>query len=264
MIEYALKDINEVLFPLNDSTIIQPAKGSFSLSDDVFTFENRIVENSSLHGAVKLGKTRIASRELTIKFSRALGEVYSNFRTAENALLTFLLKAVYLVDVTNSLQVPIAITKYPIIYDPGAYQESSDNEIVLTLLKPFWESTTKDTESDTLSIDINTLIINNQGALAAPPIITFTAIVAVTQIQIYVDETKEGIQIDDSLFGLSGYRTLIIDCNAGTIKIGTLDRISSVLTGTGYFQLPVGYSDLIIIPTAVCHIEVDWYKRFYI
>jgi len=264
MIEYALKDKDDNLYNLNDSAIIQPAKESLSLGDDVFTFENRIVENSSLHGAVKLGKTRIASREVSIRFSRALSEDYSLFRIAENALLTALLKAVYLVDVTNSLQVPIAITKYPISYDPGAYQESSDNEIVLTLLRPFWESTTKDTESDTLSIDINTLIINNQSALTVPPIITFTAAVAVTQIQIYVDETKEGIQIDDSLFGQSGYGTLIIDCKEGTIKIGTLDRISSVLTGTGYFQLPVGSSDLIIIPTAVCYIEVDWYKRYYI
>ncbi|GAG76915.1 unnamed protein product, partial [marine sediment metagenome] len=66
MIEYALKDKDDNLYELNDADIVQPAKGSLSLGDDVFTFENKIVENSSLHGAVKLGKTRIASREMLV------------------------------------------------------------------------------------------------------------------------------------------------------------------------------------------------------
>ena len=264
MIEYALKDIDGNLFNLNDTAIIEPTKSGLSLSNDIFTFENRIVENSSLHGAVKLGKTRIKSREITIKFSRALSEDYSIFKTAENALLTFLLKTVYLVDITNSLQVPVAITKYPIEYDKGSYQQSSDNEITLVLLKPFWENTTKDTESDTLSIDINTLVINNGGALAVPALITFTASVAVTQIQMYIDDTKEGLQINDPLFGTVGYQTLIIDCKEGTIKIGELDRTSVILVGTGYFQFPVGSSDFMIVLTAVCNITVDWYERFYL
>ncbi len=264
MIQYALKDKDDNLYNLNDSAIVEPAKGSLSLGDDVFTFENKIVENSSLHGAVKLGKTRIASREMIITFSRALSEDYSLFRIAENALLTALLKAVYLVDVTNSLQVPIAITKYPIGYNKGAYQQSSDNEIVLTFLKPFWENITPDNEAESLSIDLNEINIINGGSLIVPPVLTFTTTVPVTQIQIYVDETKEGIQIDDTLFGETGYLTLIIDCKLGTVIMGTLDRINSILAGTGFFTFPVGASTLIIIPTAVCDVSIDWYERDYI
>lgn len=264
MIEYALKDKDSNLFNLNDSAIVQPAKGSLSLGNDIFTFENKIVENSALHGAVKLGKTRITSREMVITFSRALSEDYASFRIAENALLTALLSAIYLVDMTNSLQIPIAITKYPIEYNKGSYQLSSDNQITIIFLKPFWENTSVSNKGQDLIIDINEIEIINAGSLEVPPILTLTATTGVTQLQIYVDETKRGIQIDDNLFGETGYFTMIIDCKNGTVSIGTLNRIQSVLLGTGFFQFPVGISNLVIIPTAECHIEIDWHERDYI
>lgn len=264
MIEYALKDINDNEYILNDAAIIEPTKGSLSFESEKFIFENKIVENSALHGAIKLGKTRIESREIGLHFTRALGETVINFRTAENALLEAIFAAVFLVDKTHNMQIPIAILNYSLDYDKGAHKLSSDNEILIQLLKPFWEETGVSNESVDLSIDLNEIPINNQGSLTVPSILTFTTEVPVTQIQIYVDETKEGIQIDDALFGEVGYLTIIIDCKKGTIVMGSLDRINSVLAGTGFFKFPIGEFTLMIIPTGACHVEIDWYERFYL
>lgn len=251
-------------YALNDATIAEPAKGSLTYESDSFSFENRVVESSALHGAVKLGKTRIESREINLRFSRALGTTVATFRTAENALLTALHSAVYLVDKTHLMQTPIAISGYSLDYGTGAHKLSSDNEITIQLLKPFWEEVTATNKGADLAIDLNEIAITNAGAVAVPPILTFTTTVPVTQIQIYVDETKEGIQIDDALFGEIGYFTMIVDCKEGTTKIGTLDRVNSIAAGTGYFRFPVGASNLIILPTGACHIEIDWHERFYI
>lgn len=267
MIEYALKDIDGNEYVLNDATITAPAKGSLSFENEMFSFENKVVESSALHGAVKLGKTRIASREIYLRFSRALGETVASaaaYRTAENALLQAILTTVYLVDKTHNMQIPVAITDYNLTYDKGAHKLSSDNEILIQLLKPFWEEITVSNEGVDLIIDLNEISINNTGSLEVPPILTFTTSIPVSQIQIYIDETKEGIQIDDSLFGETGYLTIIINCKEGTIEMGALDRISSVLAGTGFFKLPVGVSTLMILPIAPCHVEVDWYERFYL
>lgn len=264
-IEYALTDINNnILLNLNDDIIFQPAKGSLTFEKEKFVFENKIVESSSLHGAVKLGKTRIGSREITLNFSQALGENVSNFRFAENSLLDALYKAIYLIDKINEMRIPIAILNYNLDYDKGAHKASSDNEISIRLLKPFWEKTTPINRTESLIIDINEIEINNLGSVEVPPIITFEAIVAVAQIQMYIDETKEGIQINDALFGTIEYQTLIIDCKNGTVKIGDLDRTNNILTGTGYFQFPIGVFTLKIIPTTACDITIEWNERYYL
>ena len=267
MIEYALKDIDDNEYVLNDAAIVEPARGSLTIDSEGFAFENKVVESSSLHGAVKLGKTRIMSREIGLRFSRALGEAavgVAAYRAAENALIAALYSAVYLVDKTHGMQTPIAISDYNLDYGPGAHKLSSDNEIAIQLLKPFWEETTASNEGVDLAIDLNEIAITNAGSVEVPPVLTFTTVVPVTQIQIYVDETKEGIQIEDDLFGEVGYFTMIADCKEGTLAIGTLDRVNSILAGTGFFRFPVGASTLIILPDGACHVEIDWHERYYL
>ena len=264
-IEYALTDIdNNIILNLNDDTVLQPAKGSLTFENEKFAFENKIVESSSLHGAVKLGKTRIASREITLNFSQALGPNVSNFRFAENSLLNALYKTVYLIDEINEMRIPIAIMNYDLNYDKGAHKASSNNEISIRLLKPFWEKITPINQTKSLIIDLNEIEINNLGSVEVPPIITLTTAIPIVQLQIYIDETKEGIQIDDALFGELGYFTMIINCKEGTVTIGSLDRVNSVLAGTGFFKFPIGESTLVIIPTGACDISIDWYERFYL
>jgi hypothetical protein len=262
MIEYSLLDIDDNEMVLNDATIVQPVRGSLTFKVDEFIFDSEIVESSALDGARKLGETRIQSRNITIEFSRAQKE---DFQVDENTLIEFLIRSVLLVDNTNSLSMPIAVSRYRLGYDPGGHKLSSDNEIELVCLNPFWSAITATHYDKSIAIGTNTLSITNLGFRKVPPLITLTASAALTSLQIYVDETKEGIQIDDSIFGTPGYETMIIDCINGTIMIGSLNRSESILPGTGYFTIPVGVSALKIISTAVAaDMDVDFNIRKHI
>jgi len=262
-IDYSIEDINGNRLILNDSSITNPMKGSTTLGSNNLKFENRIVENSALPGAVQLGKRRVESKEEVLNFQRA-STSESTYKADENELIKFLLDAKYLIDTTNNRRALISVIDYNADFDKGSYNHSSDNEISFRFLEPFWRNLDSETEEDTLSIDINTIAIVNNGFIKVPPVIIVTAASAVTQMQIYIDETKIGIEINDDLFGTTGYETLVIDCEQGTIQLGNLDRINSVLDGTGFFDLPIGASDLIIVPTEVCDILVSWYERFYV
>jgi len=173
-----------------------------------------------------------------------LGETSPTYRVVENTLIEFLLRVEYLVDLTNSLKIKVALKNYNISYDSGSHKLSSSNNIVLELLEPFWSSTTATVDSDTLAIDLNNFNIVNNGYLKVYPVITFTTSVAVTLIKLFMESSNEGIIITDSIFGTSTYLTLIIDCLNGTIDMGGLDRSISIYPGTGYFSFPVGNSTL--------------------
>ncbi len=263
MIEYALEDIDANQFELSGATIAAPAQKSVSPGDDEFSFENKVIPNSALAGSVKLGKIRPESRELILSFSRAF-PAYSDYRAAENELLEFLLRTENLLDLTNSLRIPVAVNGYDLRYGAGANKLSSDNEIRLELLHPFWKNDTPENKSVSLSIDLNKIPIDNQGFVKVFPVITLTATIAISRIQMYVFETREGLQIEDSLFGTSTYTTLIVNCKLGTITLSGLDRTASIVSGTGYFSLPVGESTLMVLPTAACDISIDWHEESFI
>ena len=264
MIKYALQDIDDNQYELSGATIDEPAKSSVSFLSERFSFDSKITQNSFLPGAVKLGKTRLESSILSLQLSRA-HPVSDDFKTAENELMRWLEKTVYLVDLTNAQRIKVNLKNVKINYDPGGHKLSSDNIIQFSLLSPYWEANTQtQVGPDVMIIDINNVALNNQGNLNAYPEITFTAAVAVTQIELYIDETKHGMRINDALFGTDIYLTMIIDCEQGTILIGELDRSASILSGTGYFYIPVGASSLKVIPTAECNITVKWRKRAYV
>lgn len=266
MIKYALEDDSSNQFELSGAAIAEPAKKSLTPRNDTFLYENKIVPNSFLDGSVKLGLTRIESRELLLTFSRALGEDTSLFRAAENALIEFLLRTKYLIDLTNSLKVEVTIKSYDIGYDKGAHKMLSDNEIVFELLKPYWETTSITTIPESLSaVDLNQINIDNNGFVKVYPVITFTTENPLDLIKMYIEESKEGIIIGDDLFGSDpDYMTLVLDCKEGTIDMGGLDRTISIYPGTGYFPFPVGEFVLRIIPSIICDVEISFHKGYYI
>jgi hypothetical protein len=136
--------------------------------------------------------------------------------------------------------------------DPGVLNDESDIDSYLA-------------KNNEKLFSFQNIQILNSGFRKAPPVITLTASAAVTSLQVYVDEIKEGIQIDDSIFGTPGYTEMIIDCEQGTLKIGDLDRSSSILPGTGFFNIPVGLSTLKIIATGGTVIaDIDMKTRRYI
>ena len=60
------------------------------------------------------------------------------------------------------------------------------------------------------------------------------------------------------------YNPKTADYEEGTINLGGLDRTIYISPGTGYFPFPVGTSNLKILPSAICDIDVDFYKRYFI
>ena len=265
MREYQLLDADyALLVSLNGILIEEPARKSLTLGNDSFIFESHIIEKSSLDGAVKIGEARIKSKEAILRFDRAAGTDDTDLRAKENILIRYFLDAFYLYDVESTLRIPIAILSYTLDYDPGAFQLSSSNEIELRFLDPCWESSTITNYTDSLTIDLNEIEIVNNNFLKCYPVLTFTAAGAVTILKIYVDETKEGLMIEDPLFGTGTYTTLIIDCKNGTIELSGLDRTIYISPGTGYFPFPIGTSHLKILPSAICDVDVDFYQRYFI
>lgn len=265
MIEYALKDENGNEVLLNDATIVQPARGSLTYDRDSFAFENQIVPNSSLPGSVKLGKTRVQSREIGINFTRAVGEVLADYRLAENTLLEFLFRTTHLVDKTNAMDVPVVIKDYKLGYDRGAHKLSSDNEILLECLVPFWSKLTAKTYNEAITAPGEEIAISNVGFAEVPPVITLNALIPVDEIQIYVKETKVGIQVNDDSFGTPGYDVLTIDCVNGLVTLsGILDRAFTILPGSGFFHIPVGSSTLVVRVSDDCTLNMTFNERFYV
>ncbi|MHA1302133.1 MAG: phage distal tail protein [Candidatus Heimdallarchaeaceae archaeon] len=263
MIEYALQDIDENEYELSGSSITEPAKSSVTFPSDRFRFDSKIVENSALPGAVKLGVTRLKSSNTRLQLIRSF-PLDTDYRAAENEFIKWLEKAVYLIDKTNDRRTLINIEDINIKYDKGAHKLSSDISASLRLITPYWEDVTQQSQDEPLSVTVNEIAITNNGFLPVCPIFTFTASVAVSQIEAFIDETRTGIKINDSIFGTSTYLTMILDCEKGTLKIGDLNRIASIADGTGFFNFPVGSSTLKIVPNAACDVNIKWRERDYV
>lgn len=263
MIEYALEDILENQYELSGSAIAEPAKSSVTFPSDRFSFDSKIIENSALPGATKLGETRLKSSVIRLAISRSF-PLTEDYKAAENEFIKWLEKSIYLVDKTHNRRAYICVEDVSIKYDRGGHKLSSDITASVRLITPYWEDITQQSENESLSVTVNEITITNNGFLPAYPILTFTTSVAVEQIEAFIEETKVGIKINDSIFGTSTYLTMILDCEKGTLKIGDLNRIASIANGTGFFKFPVGGSTLGITPSAACSVNIKWREREYV
>jgi hypothetical protein len=265
MIQYALKDADgNELNLATDAEFDAIAQNSLTSTSDDFSWENRIVEKSYLSGSIKLGVSRLATRDLTFEYSRAVGEDEDAYRNDENTLMLWLNKVVYLVDKSNSLQVRVAVSSHTPSYESGAHKISGDGEFTFILLDPFWENVTADTHAESLSSGTTNIALSNDGFLQVPAIFEMIATVAVTSIQLYVVETNEGIEILDDVFGNSGFTQMVLDCKEGTLTIEDLDRRNKITVGTGFFDFPVGSFTLRCVLSAALDISIDWNERTFI
>jgi hypothetical protein len=264
MIEYALQDEDLNEYELSGAGIALPGQKSVTFLNERFAFDSKVVENSALPGAVKLGSTRLESSRLALRVDRSF-DVSSDWRDEVNEYVRQLAKAYYLVDKTNDRRARVNIEDFNFAFDEGGHKLSGRGTANIRLIEPFWEDITEQSDGPTaLAVSLNTINLTNSGFLDTYPILTFTASVAVTDIDIFVDETSVGMTINDSLFGTSTYLTMVLDCRAGTLKIGDLDRSISIAPGTGYFSFPVGTVTLKIEPNAACSVTVTWRERYYV
>jgi hypothetical protein len=267
MIEYALADIDGNELELTEElTFDTISKKSLTSDMDSFSWENRIVERSSLPGAIKLGNSRLENRSVRFSYTRAVGEDEASLRADENLFLQWLNKVVYLLDNTNLLRIKVAPESHDSAYDPGAHKISTEGEFTLRMLDPFWETITASSDITAAPGSGTTnVVLNNTGSLVVPPIITFTATTPEPSIQAFMVATDEGVEIKDDVFGTPGFDTLILDCVEGTLLLGELDRRNKITPGTGFFNLPLGSNTLrFILSVGLDEIKVEWRRRYYI
>ena len=263
-IVYSIETTEGDKLALNSDACNCIEKESTRLSSDEFTFENKVEDKSGEDGSVKLGKTRITGRDLEVSFTRA----YDNdedFDNVNNELLVYLKDAKYLIDENNNRRIPVAIEKYVIEHKQGAYKRLADCSFPFIALSPYWEDVVETEILTTVNGgDINDTLIDTGSFLEVPAIITCTAAVLCATVQMYVSETKQGIEINDSIFGSSGFEEMIIDNAEGVLSIGGLDRTQSIATSTGYFKLPPGSSTLKTIPAEDLDLSIKYRKRYFI
>lgn len=261
--EYQLIDSNGNTYSLNGSLVPSVSGRSMARASDIFLFEQKIVERSFLPGAAKVGDPRIQSRGFVFNSDFAF-QTDATFDAYMNELLSELGKASVLRDLTNEKDTKIAITEMTIEYQPGSIKRSGVVRITMTMLDAFWTSTAPVTTTEALSIGENSIAINNTGFLKTYPLLTFTVPNPAESLDIFIDETKEGLQLLDDTLGNVTLTELIIDCVNGSLTIAGFDRTQNITDRTGYFPFPIGESTLIIDIPVAASVEISYYKRFYI
>jgi hypothetical protein len=264
MIEYQLKDIDGNTYSLNGDSVTRPFKLTLTQGEDTFEYDNRIVERSFLPGSSLIGEKRLKQKSLSLTFLSANPDSTA-YRAELNELLMWLNKTVWIVDVTNNMQIKATADTVTLGYNLGSLKQLSDNDINFTALTPYWEDLTSDSVSGTaLSDTIEEIPVNNEGFLPAYPVITLVASVATDDVQIYINSDNTGIQIQDSSFGTSGNLIMVIDCATGLVSINDDDRNVSIVPGTGFFPIPIGDDTINILSNQDITYSIEWKRRVFI
>ena len=265
MIQYALKDADGNTFNMSTDTGFDVvARNSLTSSVDNFAWDVRVAERSALEGDVKLGESRIRSREITFDYTRAVGEDSAAYIEDENTLLLWLNKTELLVDVTNNREIKCTVLSFESAYDDGGHKISGSGSFSLLLLNPFWEDISPQNITQTILVIETDIPVTNNGFLDVPFIITITATSACPFFQLSCVETNEGIEVADDIFGTAAFEEMVINMEEGTIVINDLDRRNKITPGTGFFRFPVGSSTLRVDTVTQFDIDVNWYERSFI
>jgi hypothetical protein len=244
MIEYQLKDADGNTFSLNGDTVVEEFTKTWKQGSDDYAFESKIIERSFLPGASLVGEPRVAARTIVLT-SEYSNDDSATYRAYLNGLLQAVFNARWLVDVTNSMEIEIVAQGSVVEYMTGSLKLSSDNSFEFLTLTPYWRATTESSVNGTVLADTLTAIpITISGFAPVSPIITLVTTAAVNSLQLTVDSTLHSLQIDDALFGTAGNLTMVIDCSEGTVTIGALNRNTSIVDGTGFFQIPTGSQEI--------------------
>ncbi len=265
MIEYELKDIDDNTYPLNGDTVTVALKNTWTQGADTFEYENKVIERSFLPGATVVAPPRVMSRQLNLTVESTNADPAS-FRAEVNALLSFVAKTRYIVDITNDMQIEVVPASSAIEYANGSLKLNSVNAFEFTVLTPYWAAMTEVEYTGTILADTLTAVsLTNAGFFPVPPVITLVTTALTNSVSIYVDSSDEGIQVDDAIFGTVGNLTMIIDNLEGLVSIGLLNENAEITEGTGFFEIPEGAQDVYFL---CADEDVDYtiafFPRFYL
>lgn len=261
---YSIQNSNGDVLSLNGDSCNCIEKGTTTLGSDRFDFDNKVEPKSGEDGSVKLGKARIKSRSIEVSFTIAY-PTNQELRDVINEMMVYIRDMDFLVNNTDSLRIPASMVDYDVDYESGSYQLLANCSFTFEALSPYWEDLTETEQIETVNGgDINDIMIDTGSFLEVPPLISFTSALSCPSLQVYVLETKQGIEVTDTIFGTPGFEVMEINNEEGTLTLGTLDRSQNIATSTGFFKIPPGTSTLRVIPTEDLEVAISYRKRYFI
>ena len=252
MIQYRILDQDGNAFDIDNPT--------FTILEDTISISADIVEKSFRDGADFPGIQRAGSKILNFQY-----EVYNNmqnWRTISNTYIKWFRNARVLQDLTNNLEIQVIQTENGISHTPGAQNNVSFNTVSFKTLRPFWEEITENIVSESGSV--NQIVIINDGYYETPPTITIQTDLAIPKFIIKIEETGDGIIVNDLEFGQIGLSTYIIDNRNGEIELNEIDRKSKIKAGTGFFNLQTGINTIIFEAINPADISISWKRRYFV
>ena len=244
-----------------DSNGYNLSNKSAKVIDDALAIEVELLDRSFKAGAIFPGVQRDETKDFAIQINVDY-PTEAAFDTYVNTLLQKARNSILLQDDVMKREVESVLRDWSITYDEGGFKLGALITLTFAMLKPYWQDIDFTIESSTGTA--GEIILTNNGYIEAPPIITLIASEAVSKFLLYISETRKGILIQDLQFGLAGNNTYIIDCDNGTAELNAVPREDTIKDGTGFFNIPVGTSTLIIESSGTIAISVQFKKRYYI
>lgn len=264
MIDYALQDADGNNFLLNGVTKPRLESSTLSYLSENFSFDNRIVSNSFLPGAVQIGDSRLMDRNITFELIRGRGEQNeSAFRQSINELIQALNTTKYLIDVTNDKRISATASEVNISFRKGTEYKLSEETFSLTFLNPFWEDETEQTQSTTtVAATQKAVSFANSGYSEVS--VKFEITVAALCSSVEIISGQDIIRVEDTIFGSTNNLVMTIDNISGIVTVGFFDRTKSIVPGLGFIQIPTGTADLLLKTTVPATVNMTWRRRYYV
>ena len=251
---FSMVDIDNNEYIFDDS--------AFRILDRGLSIELDVIEKSFSPGADFPGIQRDESSKLEFiyDFNKP---IENDFRSSLNELIRQSRKTVIIRDNVNQLETEAILESVDIKYDDGGFNLGSQNTFSFKQLTPYWRDIDYIIVSES-DITSGVVIIDNNGYIDTPPIITILAQEPIPKIAIRINETKRGILINDLEFGLVGLETYIIDNKAGYAELNQINRNQKIKNGTGFFDLRVGVNTILIEMTGMAEVEIKYKRRYYL
>lgn len=248
---------------------------SFRLLEDNLPVEADIINKSFGPGADFPGIQRDESKSLVFNYNLDKSSDLDFLKT-QNELIKQFRKARKIKDKTLNRETEVLMVSHGIVYDNGGQYRGAVNIVEFIQLIPYWidvsysQKTVSIGTGGQASTVINVLgFENEEGYVETPPIIEIQTNGNCTSFFIQVQETRDGIEIQDDQFGLNGLDIYIIDNGEGTSELGRtgvnpLDRKNKIVSGTGFFNLQPGVNTLILDFGCAVDITIKWKRRYYV
>jgi hypothetical protein len=225
-----------------------------------------IIERSFTPGAFAIGERRIKSSMLKLT-ADIKADSDADFKDSANEVLYYAKNAEYIEDDDNSIRAKIELSNFILtpMDEVGTFYRYEKLEMTFSMLTPYWEKTTLETESFTDSSKV--IALNNQGYLPTPPEFTIESSAACDSFSFWITENQQGIEINDLSFGTdTTLDTYTVDNFNGVVTLGDneTNRNDRISNNTGFFEFPVGSSTLNFVASVSVDVTISYRERYYI